>query len=116
MRNPKRMMAASVLVAEALVVAFAALVAMRLSPVGMQASLVGGGVLALLCLLASGMLRSPAGYVLGTVLQVLVVACGFWVPMMFGVGAVFALMWLVALRSGARIERERAEVARRLGA
>ena len=114
MRNPKRMMAASVLVGEALVVLFAALVAMRLSEAGMRTSLVTGGGLALACLLCAGLLRSRAGYALGTALQVLVVAGGFWVPLMFAAGGIFALLWVVALRAGTRIEREQAEVARRL--
>jgi len=34
------------------------------------------------------------------VLQVLAIACGFAVPTMFFVGAVFALLWVAALRVG----------------
>lgn len=108
------MMASTTLVSEALVVAFAALVAMRLSPVGMQTALVTGGALALACLLCAGLLRSRAGYVLGSLLQVAVLAGGFWVPEMFFAGGMFVLLWVAALVIGTRIERERAEVARKL--
>ncbi|NAZ80823.1 DUF4233 domain-containing protein [Kineococcus sp. R8] len=114
MRSPKRTLAATTLVAEALVVFFATLVASRLSSVGLTTSLVAGGVLLLLCLLCAGMLRRPAGYALGWVLQAVIVACGFWVPMMFGIGLVFAVIWWAAIHFGGKIEREQAEVARRL--
>ena len=108
------MLAATTLASEALVVFFATLTAYGLSQTRHVSYLVVGGVLMLLCLVAAGMLRSRAGYVLGWVLQVLIVAGGFVVPAMFGVGALFALIWFYAVRVGARIEREQAEVARRL--
>ena len=113
MRNPKRMLAATVLASEALVVFFATLVAARLSSAGQTTSLIAGGAVFLLCLLCAGMLRSRAGYVVGWVLQVVIVAAGFWVPMMFGIGVLFAVIWFAGLRIGTRIERERAEYARR---
>ncbi|MFB9378270.1 DUF4233 domain-containing protein [Kineococcus gynurae] len=116
MRNPKRMMAATTLLAEAFVVFFATLVAARLSEVEQNTALIAGGVLLLLCLLCAGMLRSPRGYAFGWVLQVLIVASGFVVPVMFAVGLGFAVIWFFAVRIGDRIERERAEfVARQEG-
>ena len=114
MRNPKRMLAATTLASEALVVFFATLAAYGLSEDRHTAYLVVGGALVLLCVLAAGMLRSRAGYGLGWALQGLMVASGVVVPMMFFVGAVFAVIWFSAVRIGARIEREQAEVARRL--
>ena len=36
-------------------------------------------------------------------------AVGFFVPMMFVVGGIFVVLWIVALRLGGRIDRERAE-------
>jgi hypothetical protein len=50
----------------------------------------------------------PGGYVAGSVAQVLVLAAGVVMPMMAVVGAVFVIMWVVALRLGGRIDRERA--------
>jgi hypothetical protein len=113
-RNPKRMMAATVLVSEALVVFFATLAAYGLSETRPVSYLVAGGVLLLLCVACAGMLRSRAGYGLGWALQVVMVAGGFVVPMMFFIGAGFAVIWFFAIRLGNRIEREQAEVARRL--
>jgi hypothetical protein len=107
-RSLRRMMAAVVLGFEALVVFFAALVAKNLSSVGLSTALWVGGGLAVACLVAAGMLRSRGGWVAGWVLQVLVLATGFWVPMMFFLGAVFAALWLAALRFGERIDREKA--------
>lgn len=114
-RSARAMFAASVLVTEAFVVLFAGLVAygLELAPTG--ALLGGGGALALAAIVAAGLLRRGiVGYVLGSMLQVLMVAAGLVVPMMFAVGGIFAVLWLVSLRVGGqidveRVERERAE-------
>ena len=120
MRAPKRTLAASVLGLESFVVLFAGLVARGLGGAGGGAAGSAGtggaalGVcagLALACLVAAGMLRSRAGYVLGSLLQGAVLATGFWVTSMFFLGAVFGALWVVALRVGARIERERAALS-----
>ncbi len=81
-RNPKRLMAATTLGSEALIVFFATLVAYGLVPMEQRSAtyLVVGGVLVLLCLLAAGMLRRRGGYALGWVLQVVIIAGGFVVP------------------------------------
>jgi hypothetical protein len=80
---------------------------------GQAGGLAGGATYALIgialaCLLTSGLLRRPWGYVVGSALQVAVVGSGFWLPAMFFLGAVFAALWVTALRVGTRIERERA--------
>ena len=106
MRSPTRTMAASTLVFEALVVFFAGLVAMQLSSLSRGVALGLASGLAVACLLTAGMLRHPAGYVVGSVLQVAVVGFGFWVPAMFFIGAVFAVLWFVSLRVGRRLEAE----------
>lgn len=101
-------MAASVLVFEALVVLFAVLVAIKTGPLPAPAAWATGGGLALALLLTSGLLRFRAGYVLGWALQAALVAAGLVVPAMYFLGAVFALLWLVALRVGAGVDRVRA--------
>jgi len=108
MRSPMRTMAASMLVLEAFVVFFAGLVAKDLSGISTRAALAVFGALALACLVTAGVLRSRVGFVLGSVLQVAVIATGVLVPAMFFLGAVFAGLWLAALVQGRRIERERA--------
>lgn len=99
------------LVLEAFVVLFAALVAYGLRATAPGTVWLLGGGLALSLLLAAGLLRQPGGYVVGSVLQVAVVAGGVLVPLMFVVGGIFAVLWVVSLRLGTRIDRERAERA-----
>jgi hypothetical protein len=105
-RSPTRIMAATTLTSEALVVMFAALVAKDLTSLSLGAALGIPGVLALACLLAAGMLRSRSGYILGSVLQVLIFGFGFWVHSMFFLGVLFALLWVLSLVLGQRAERE----------
>lgn len=108
MRSPRRTLAAATLLFEALVVFFAGLVAKDLSSLSAGVALGIFSALAVACLVTAGLLRSPVGYALGWGVQVVAIASGFWVPVMFFLGGVFALLWWVALRQGARIERERA--------
>ena len=112
-RSYRRLLALLVLVAEALVVGFATLVAKDLSGLTQTQALVGGGGLALLCLLAAGLLRSRLGYLLGWVVQVLLIASALWVPLMLFLGLAFAGLWVAVLVQGSKADaltarRERA--------
>jgi hypothetical protein len=60
--------------------------------------------LAVLALLATGLLRNQVGYVLGSVVQVGAVGLGFVVPVMFVLGLAFAAFWVMAIVLGRRIE------------
>lgn len=60
--------------------------------------------LAVLCLVTAGLMRTPIGLPLGWICQVLTLATGFIVPMMFIVGLVFLGLWILCLVQGARIE------------
>lgn len=106
MRSPTRIAAASTLTCEALVVIFAGLVAKDLSSLSLAAVLGISGGLAVACLLVAGLLRYRAGYIAGSVLQVLVIGYGIWLPTMLLVGAIFAALWVMALVMGTRAERE----------
>jgi hypothetical protein len=120
-RSAKRQLAATTLALEALVVLFATLVAygLRVAPPGVL-WLAGGG-LAFVLMLLSGMLRRPGAYVAGTVVQVPVLAsglvllaapvagAGFGAVILFVIAAIFVVMWVMSLRVGGRIDRERAE-------
>jgi Protein of unknown function (DUF4233) len=115
-RSPLRTLAATMLVLEAFVLFFAALVAKDLSGIGTGRALGGGGVLALACLLTAGALRSRVGHAAGWALQLVMIGTGFVVPMMFGIGVLFTVLWGAALFVGTKIERERAYVARVMAA
>ena len=54
------------------------------------------------------MLRAEWAYTAGWVVQAAAVLLGFVVPIMFFLGAVFALLWGTAVLLGVKIERERA--------
>jgi MFS superfamily sulfate permease-like transporter len=107
-RSPSRVLAATVLSFEALVVIFAGLVAKDLSSATPAAALAASGALALACLLCTALLRTRVGYVLGSLLQLAVIAVGLWVPVMFFLGLVFACLWAFALVVG-RLRRPEAD-------
>jgi Protein of unknown function (DUF4233) len=110
MRNPTRIMAATTLTAEALVVIFAGLVAKDLSSLSLGTALGISGGLFVGCLVAAGLLRGRAGYVLGSLLQVLIIGYGIWLPVMFFIGGVFTVLWITSLVVGARLERDSSSV------
>lgn len=98
-----KVLATSVLVFEAVVMGLFMPVAYFTGQLasGATALWIGGG-LVLLCIVAAAMVRRPFGIAFGTVVQVLVVACGLLVPMMFLVGGVFAALWWAAIYFGRR--------------
>jgi hypothetical protein len=112
-RHARPQFASSVLLLEAILVLFATLTAYGLAAARQTvfsagtAWLVGGALMVVLAVLSRTVTR-PGGYVAGSVAQVLVLAAGVVMPMMAVVGAVFVIMWVVALRLGGRIDRERA--------
>ncbi|TDW75108.1 DUF4233 domain-containing protein [Kribbella pratensis] len=60
--------------------------------------------LAVLAIVAAGLLRFQVGYVLGSVVQVGAVGLGFVVSVMFVLGVAFAAFWVAAIVLGRRIE------------
>jgi hypothetical protein len=84
------MLASSVLVMESFVMGFALLLAMKDHS---SAVLIVGCVIAILCLLAPGLLKKKAGWILGWALQVALLAYGFVVTSMFLVGTIFLGLW-----------------------
>ena len=108
-RPAKPQFTQTILVLEAVLVFFATLVAYGLRLAEPAAVWWVGGTLSVTLIVLSGLMTRPGGYGAGTVVQVLVLGVGFFVPMMFVVGGIFVVLWIVALRLGGRIDRERAE-------
>ncbi|HEY8720963.1 DUF4233 domain-containing protein [Pengzhenrongella sp.] len=120
-RSARLTFASTVLLLEAFVVLFATLMAfgLRAAPPGVIWAC--GGTLAVVLLLLSGMLKRPGGYLAGSVVQVLILAGGvvllgsaaqaaaFVALSTLAVGVVFVALWILGLRLGGRIDRERAE-------
>jgi hypothetical protein len=107
-----RVLAASVLAAEAFVVFFATIVAANLSDdVRAGTAWAVGGGFAVACLLLSGLLRHRWAYALGWALQVALFASGFVVTTMFFLGAVFAGLWVAGLWYGRKVDHLKAQRA-----
>lgn len=107
-----RRLGSTTLLAQAISVFFGGLVAWQLdNAMGGERGIVLlwalGGV-ALLCLVAAGLLRSRAGVFLGWVCQVLTLASAIILPAMVIVAILFGLLWFLCLRYGSRIDADRA--------
>lgn len=111
-KSPRRGMCAAVLFLEAITLGLSTpvMIAVADVPVGLALS-VGLG-LAVLCLLAAGMLRKEWAYSVGWAIQGAAIALGFLVTTMFFLGGIFALLWASADLLGRKIERERAAAFR----
>ena len=101
-------MGALVLASQSVIVFFGALVARALadasgSPRAAAYLLVGSG-LAVLCLIAAGLMRRPYGVTLGWLIQVATFLSAAVLPMMLAVGVIFTLLWVVCLWQGQRID------------
>lgn len=96
----KRRLASSVLGMEVVVFWLAIIVAVVMSHVAAAIAVPVGVALALACIVVAARIKRPWAYAAGSVLQVLAIACGFVVHTMFVVGAIFALLWIAALRVG----------------
>ena len=72
-------------------------------------ALVGGIVVMLALFYASGKQAKRWGRMLGWILQVPMLAAVLLEPAVAVIGAVFLILWVMALRLGSRIDRERKE-------
>ncbi|MDQ4502337.1 DUF4233 domain-containing protein [Sinomonas sp. ASV322] len=107
-RSIRVQFASIVLLTEAFVALFATLAVFGLRGRDLGAGLVlgvGFGLI-LVLVLACAVVRKPWGMGLGWILQLVLIALGFIEPMMFVVGALTALAWWYAIRTGARLDRE----------
>lgn len=101
-----RVLGSAVLVMESILMGFALLLAKdnQEAPV-----LWIGGSIAILMILCAGVLKRKFGWVLGSILQVAMVAYGIFVPSLFIMGVVFLGLWVAAIvvgRKGEEIRRK----------
>ena len=95
-----RQLCGTVLAMEAIVIGLAIPVAIVLEHVHRGLAGGVGGGLAVCALLLSGVVGRPGmgwALVAGTVLQALVIAAGAVVPAMYGLGAIFAALWITGI-------------------
>ncbi|WP_131683948.1 DUF4233 domain-containing protein [Pseudarthrobacter sp. YALA5] len=110
-RSTKVMFASTVLLLEAFVVFFATLAVFGLKRGEFPPALIlGTGIaLSLVMIFACAVLSRPWGVGLGWILQIVLILTGIVEPMMFLVGALFALAWWYGIRTGIRIDSESAQ-------
>ncbi|MBO0803211.1 MAG: DUF4233 domain-containing protein [Nocardiopsaceae bacterium] len=102
-------MCGTVLGLEAVVVLLAIVPAIRLEHLSGGTAATVGGAVAVVAIVLSGLVGRPGmGWVLyaGTVFQLLVIASGAWVPMMYVLGVIFALLWFTGIWLARKVERE----------
>jgi len=104
-----RVLSAAVLSMEAFVMGFAVLLAMGEHGGG---ALSIGGLIAILLLLNAGLMKKKLGWIIGSILQVAMIAYGYVVTPMYFMGALFAGLWVAAFIVGRKGEAIRAELLR----
>lgn len=105
-RSVKRTLATILLGFEVIVVALAALVIFGLQALPAWLALGGGAALGLVMVAVLALLRYEWAYVVGWILQLIMVAAGFLNPAMFFVGGMFAAMWAYCMIAGSRIDNQ----------
>lgn len=112
-RTTKATLGSLVMVFESVVVFFATLVAFGLEvypdPVVIW---ITGISLSVILMLFPAVLGKPFTYVIGWALQLIVLALGVWVPLMYLLGGVFLVMWAWGMIAGGTIDKARAARAR----
>lgn len=106
-RSVKRSLASIVLGFETIVVFLAALVFNGLGALPPLLALGGGAVVVAVFAATIALLRFPVAYVVGWILQVILIASGFINPVMFVIGGVFAGMWVYSMVTGTRIDKQK---------
>jgi hypothetical protein len=102
-------MCAGMLGLQAVVLFLTGVVSIGTTDIGAGTSLALGLGLAVLCVVAAGMLGRPGGYALGWLVQLVSIALGLVITAMFFLGVVFAILWGTSYFLGIRIDRERGE-------
>jgi hypothetical protein len=108
-----RRLCATVLIFEAIVIGLAIPVAVRVGHVSAGAAGPAGGALAGAAVLIAvavslrftGLPGLRIALVTGSILQLLMIASGVVVPVMYGLGLIFGILWTVAIVLGRSVER-----------
>ncbi|MBX6371033.1 MAG: DUF4233 domain-containing protein [Acidothermus sp.] len=105
-RREAHRLAAGVLGMEVVVFWLGIIAAVVMAGIAPAVAIPVGVGLAVGCIIAAAGLRRRWGYLLGTVMQVLAIACGIVVPAMYALGVVFSALWVTAIFLGAKAIRE----------
>ena len=110
-RSVTEMLLSIVLALEAVLVFFVTLVVYGLRSLEPALAFGGGAVLILALFLTSGLLRYGWGVWLGWVLQLVLLATGFLIPLMFFIAACFLAIWIFCFVRGRQIDHQKAAFA-----
>jgi len=103
-----RQLCGTVLIMEAVIIGLAIVPAMRFEHVQGGTAAALGGAIALLAILLAGLVGRPRmGWALyaGSALQVLVIAAGVVITMMYVLGVIFAALWFTGIWLARKVER-----------
>jgi hypothetical protein len=115
-KSTQRTLGSMLLAFESFVVFFATLVAFGLKVADGPVVWAVGLSLAFVLIATPAILGRKFSYVFGWFLQVVVVALGIWVPLMYVVGAIFVCLWAWAMIAGSTIDKARAVFEKNLAA
>jgi hypothetical protein len=94
---------------EAVLVFFVTLTAFGLKAVEPAPAFIGGALLIVALVITGRLVRYPWGIAIGWVLQGLLIATGFLLPVMFFVAAIFVGLWIFCFVKGRQLDRAKAE-------
>lgn len=103
-KNPMKSTMLSILAFEAIVFGLAIAGMIQVDNVPVPVAVTAASIGIVLALTAAALLRSPVGYPLGWLTQLVAIGMGLLTPWMFWVGGVFALLWVVGFVLGRRLE------------
>jgi hypothetical protein len=101
-----RVLGASVLVMESICVGFAILLAMKDQS---SSAIIAGSIISFLLFISAGFLKKRAGWIIASILQVVMAGYSFVVPSFALIAAIFIVLWGCAIffgRKGEAIRRE----------
>ena len=108
-RTTKATLGSLVMVFQSVVVFFATLVGFGLRVYPEPAVIWGVGLgLSVVLMIFPAVLGRPGTYLLGWILQVVVLSLGIWVPLMYVLGGIFLAMWAWGMIAGGTIDKARA--------
>lgn len=98
------------LVLDALLVFFVIMTAFGLDLLPPGVVFGGGAALILALVLTGRLVKHPWGIWIGHALQLVLIALGFLLPVMFFIGALFAALWIFCFIAGRRLDRRNAAI------
>jgi hypothetical protein len=111
-KSTQRTLGSMLMAFESFVVFFATLVAFGLKVADGPTVWAVGLALSFLFIMTPAILGKKFSYAWGWFLQIIVVALGIWVPLMYVIGGIFVCLWAWAMIAGGTIDKARAVLDR----